>query len=90
MSEVVVVPDEESLKIESDGCVCTVEGCGKVFQASSQLHMHEVKHHRGGQLSARSGNTRYFCPMDNCERSREKARPFPRLGQLKQVTFQLK
>ncbi len=78
--------DEESLKIESDGCVCEFEGCGRVFQGSSQLHMHQVKHHQGKKLSVRSGNSQFYCPVDNCERSRDNAKPFPRLGQLKQVT----
>lgn len=80
-----VVPDEGSLEIESYGCVCAVEGCGREFQSSSQLRMHQLKHHQGKELSPRSGNTKYFCPVEGCERSKESGKPFPRLGQLKQV-----
>lgn len=82
---VVVVPAEEELKIERNGCVCAVEGCGRLFQTSSQLQMHLTKHHEGRQLSARSGASHYYCPIENCERSLSNGRPFPRLGQLKQV-----
>ncbi len=82
---VVVVPAEEDLKIESNGCVCTLQGCGKLFQTSSQLQMHLVKHHEGKQLGLRIGTTVYFCPVENCDRSVRGGKSFPRLGQLKQV-----
>ena len=81
----VVVPAEEELKIESTGSVCTVQGCEKLFQTSSHLQMHLAKHHEGRQLSARVGSIAYYCPVENCERSLPGKKPFPRLGQLKQV-----
>jgi hypothetical protein len=86
MSQVqVIVPTVEELKIEENGCMCTVQDCGGVFQTSAQLRMHVTKHHEGKKLSVRNGATHYYCPVENCERSLSKQKPFPRLGQLKQV-----
>ena len=83
--QVVVIPTEEDLKIESNGCVCTFEGCSRLFQGSSQLQMHLTKHHHGKQLDIRIGSSVYYCPVVNCDRNASKGQPFPRLGQLKQV-----
>ena len=51
--------------------------------------MHVVRHHEGGEL-ARGTDTpgsgrNFYCPVEECERSKGKDKPFPRLGQLKQV-----
>ena len=82
----VIVPSVDELKIETGGSICHVEGCGGVFSSSSQLHMHLAKHHRRKPLLLRKGNSLYCCPVSGCERSKEgKGKPFPRLGQLKQV-----
>ena len=85
MTQKVIIPAEEKLKIESDGCVCAVEGCGKSFQTSSQLYMHLTKHHQGKNLRPREGKAFFFCPVRGCPRSIINGKPFPRLGQLKQV-----
>lgn len=85
MVPLVIVPTEEELKIESNGWVCPVGGCKGTFQTSSQLQMHLTKRHEGRELSVRSGTSHYYCPVQNCERSLPNKRPFPRLGQLKQV-----
>ena len=81
----VFVPAEEELKIENNGWICQVEGCGGLFQTSSQLKMHLTKHHEGRELSVRCGTSHYYCPVVSCERSLPNQKPFPRLGQLKQV-----
>ena len=86
MDVAIVVPREEDLEIDSDGSVCTVEGCGRVFKTSSQLHMHITKHHRGKPLAHKVESRVYCCPVETCGRSKnEGGKPFPRLGQLKQV-----
>ena len=81
----VVVPKEEDLKIESAGCVCEVDGCAKLFKGSAQLHMHFIKHHQGRKLGVKSGSSVFYCPVENCDRGVSSGKPFPRLGQLKQV-----
>lgn len=82
----VIVPSVDELNIETGGFVCDFEGCGEVFKGSSQLHMHQAKHHRKKPLLMRSGSTLYCCPVSGCDRSKGgKGKPFPRLGQLKQV-----
>ena len=86
----VVCPSREELEVEAGGHVCPSEGCGKVFQASSQLQMHLTRHHHGEKLSAAASSPRdcvFYCPVVGCSRSSEKGNPFPRLGQLKQVSF---
>ena len=84
--EVFMVPPEKDLAIESGDNACCVEGCERVFKTSSQLHMHLTKHHRGEPLAHKIRNTVYYCPVEGCERSKNgRGRPFPRLGQLKQV-----
>ena len=89
-SQKVVCPSREELEIECGEHVCPSEGCAKAFQTSSQLQMHITRHHRGENLrSVGKGSTPdcvYFCPVGECPRSKAFGRPFPRLGQLKQVS----
>lgn len=80
------VPPLPDLNIE-EGCVCPVKTCCKIFQSSSQLRMHFLRHHDGCKLPVKTGGGEaLFCPVDGCSRGPECRQPFPRLGQLKQVT----
>lgn len=89
-SQRVVCPTQEELEIESGEYVCRSEGCGRAFQTSSQLQMHLSRHHLGEKLSSvgRQSTTGcvYYCPVEGCPRSKGTDKPFPRLGQLKQVS----
>ena len=83
----VICPSEDELEIE-EGCECPVEGCCKHFKGSSQMQMHLVRHHKGLNLKdipSTVSNSVYCCPVHGCSRGKDKGRPFPRLGQLKQV-----
>ena len=85
----IVCPSREELEVEAGEHVCPFEGCGKVFQASSQLQMHLTRHHHGEKLSVGASSSKdcvFYCPVVGCSRSSEKGNPFPRLGQLKQVS----
>ena len=88
-SQRVVCPTQEELEIESGEHVCPSEGCGRAFQTSSHLKMHVSRHHLGEKLSSvgRTSTTGcvYYCPVEACPRSKGTDKPFPRLGQLKQV-----
>lgn len=78
--------DFPELAIE-DKCVCPVKSCGSEFSSSSQLTMHILRHHKGCKLPVRSGEgSEHYCPVDNCSRAQGNGKPFPRLGQLKQVS----
>lgn len=90
-SQKIVCPTREELQVEHGDYVCPSEGCGKVFQVSSQLQMHITRHHHGQKLTStgEGGNLSrdcvYYCPVEGCLRSKANGQPFPRLGQLKQV-----
>lgn len=82
----VIVPPVEELEIEQGGLVCEVDGCRGRFSGSSQLHMHMEKHHKKKPLCIKTGKSVYCCPVSGCDRSKGgTGKPFPRLGQLKQV-----
>lgn len=83
-----IVPQESELQVETN-VPCTVEGCEKTFKSSSSLRMHISRHHEGAGLSSvapgnRDIKTLYYCPVVGCNRSLV-GKPFPRMGQLKQV-----
>lgn len=82
----VIVPQESELGIESE-ITCSVEGCDKSFKSSSCYKMHMTRHHKGVGLESipRDKDTVYYCPVTKCSRSSNGGKPFPRLGQLKQV-----
>lgn len=88
----VVVPSLNELAIQED-VFCQVEGCNKRFKSSACLLMHKVRHHDGlSMTSVAPGNQSskrkkiYYCPVEDCNRSQKnKGKPFPRIGQLKQV-----
>ena len=97
-SQKIVCPTREELQVEHGDYVCPSEGCGRLFQVSSQLQMHITRHHRGQKLTSTctgaggeheggslSRDCVYFCPVEGCPRSKTNGQPFPRLGQLKQV-----
>lgn len=93
-SQKIVCPTREELQVEHGDYVCLSEGCGKVFQVSSQLQMHITRHHHGQKLASTgegvgggslSRDCVYYCPVEGCPRSKMNGQPFPRLGQLKQV-----
>ena len=80
-----VCPLAEDLEVEG-AAVCPVEGCGSEFPSSSHLRMHVARHHEGRKLRRRGGGRQaFYCPVGKCERSEGGGKPFPRLGQLKQV-----
>lgn len=80
-----VCPPAEELEVEG-AVVCPVEGCGSEFPSSSHLHMHVARHHEGRKLRGKGGGRQaFYCPVGKCERSEGGGKPFPRLGQLKQV-----
>ena len=81
-----ICPQPEDLTV-GGVVVCTAEGCGHEFQSSSHLHMHKARHHSGKPMEKASGGKiqQFYCPVEECKRSVGKGRPFPRMGQLKQV-----
>ena len=88
----VIVPSLSELAIQED-VLCPVEGCNKRFKSSACLSMHKVRHHDGltmtsvapGNQSSKR-NKLYYCPVEDCNRSQKNnGKPFPRIGQLKQV-----
>ena len=80
-----VCPQPEDLTVGAM-VTCPVEGCGRQFESSSHLQMHVVRHHHGRPLEKDvQGVQAFYCPVEDCERSRLKGKPFPRMGQLKQV-----
>lgn len=81
-----VCPPAEELKI--GGVVtCPHEGCNQQLQSSSHLQMHLARRHGGKPLEKAKlkGQVAFYCPEEKCERSQGKGKPFPRMGQLKQV-----
>ncbi len=82
-----VCPLPEELAVKGE-VTCPVEGCGHRFPSSSHLQMHTVRHHQGRTLESkpRCEAAVFYCPAEGCARSERKGRPFPRLGQLKQVS----
>ena len=85
----VIIPEEKELAVEAR-ITCSFENCSKTFKSSSCYRMHMTRHH-GVSLPtlppSPAGNTmkkEYYCPVSGCNRSNG-GKPFPRLGQLKQV-----
>ena len=80
-----VCPPPEELEVKGVA-VCQVEGCGREFPSSSHLQMHVARHHEGRKLRGRGGKRlAFYCPVGECERREGGGKPFPRLGELKQV-----
>ena len=86
----VVCPSVEQLEF-SGPVVCPVEGCGKELPSSSCLAMHVARRHDGLPLERKAGegSVEFYCPVEGCGRSTLAGKPFPRLGQLKQVCRQV-
>ena len=83
-------PSEHELTVEHS-IICPVDGCNKQFKSSSCLLMHKLRRHEKRTLekSAKEGKMLYFCPEETCQRNEKNgSKPFPRLGQLKQVIFE--
>ena len=90
--ERIVCPSVEELEY-SGPIQCHVEGCGKELPSSACLRMHVTRRHHGKPLERAAGDSaaggagaQFYCPVKDCSRSREGGEPFPRLGQLKQVS----
>ena len=84
---VVIVPSESDLMVEEKSS-CPFHNCQKSFKSSASLKMHITRHHEGKSLTCALDRTTkaYYCPVNGCNRSqRKEGKPFPRLGQLKQV-----
>lgn len=76
---------------------CPVEGCSKILFNTASLRMHVVKTHNiieseeEKALFTRSSEKKkctkkhFYCPVLDCSRGKSSKKPFPRLGQLKQV-----
>lgn len=80
-----VCPPPEELEVKGVA-VCPVEGCEREFPSSSHLQMHVARHHEGRKLRGRGGKRlAFYCPVKECERREGGGKPFPRLGELKQV-----
>jgi len=80
-----VCPPPEELEVKGVA-VCPVEGCEREFPSSSHLQMHVARHHEGRKLRGRGGKRlAFYCPVEECERREGGGKPFPRLGELKQV-----
>ena len=79
-----VCPGAEAMEIE--GVVhCPVDGCGQQLSSSSHLQMHIVRRHRDQRLQGAGQRKVFYCPVEGCERALGQDKPFPRMGQLKQV-----
>lgn len=81
-----VCPSKDQLVV--NGVVqCPVEGCREHIYGSSRLQMHILRHHLGRTLGEGGGKkaASFYCPQRDCERGVGRGKPFPRLGQLKQV-----
>ena len=94
----VICPTEESLKKVEVGIPCTQSGCDRIFPNRPNLRMHLVKTHgvtncanekkifaKGKHELRPRLDKHFYCPVKYCTRGVESKRPFPRLGQLKQV-----
>ena len=79
-----VCPHPEELEVKGVA-VCPVEGCEREFPSSSHLQMHVARHHEGRKLRGRGKRLAFYCPVEECERREGGGKPFPRLGELKQV-----
>ena len=97
ITEEVICPSEEDLLMIESDIACPLS-CGRIFSNTSSLEMHLTKTHKkptdpakehlyDKQKSKTGPKTvkKYFCPVEGCPRSKESKRPFPRMGQLKQV-----
>ena len=81
-----VCPSSDQLAVH--GVVqCPLEGCKEQLYGLSRLQMHILRHHLGRALQDGRGRkaVSFFCPHRGCERGFGKGKPFPRMGQLKQV-----
>ena len=92
----VFCPTEESLKIIENGVPCSQIGCDRIFPNQPTLRMHLIKTHgiitcaKEKEIFAKGKHEpriekHFYCPVKKCTRGMETKRPFPRLGQLKQV-----
>ena len=85
-----ICPSPEDLEF-SGPVQCPIEGCGKELPSSACLRMHVTRRHYGKRLERESESltsescVAFYCPVRCCNRSKEGGKPFPRLGQLKQV-----
>jgi hypothetical protein len=76
---------------------CPVEGCSKILFNTASLRMHVVKTHNitasdeekalftRNSAKKKCVKKHFYCPVDGCSRGKSSKKPFPRLGQLKQV-----
>ena len=93
----VVCPTEETLKTLDCAVPCSQQGCDRIFPNKPSLRMHLIKTHsvvtcsKEREMFAKGKSKskvekHFYCPAKYCTRGIENKRPFPRLGQLKQVT----
>ena len=91
-----ICPSVETLTNFETAVPCPAQGCTKVFPSTSSLRMHVVKTHNMAtcieekQVFVRGAtkaqvSKHFYCPVEFCPRGKDSKRPFPRLGQLKQV-----
>lgn len=92
---------DELTRIETE-IPCHVQGCSKIFLSSSALRMHVIKTHnmfandvekrlfsRLNSSSKKSTTKKvFYCPINDCSRSKTSKKPFLKLAHVKQVLSQ--
>lgn len=86
-----IYPTVEELELMCTSVRCTQADCSAVFQSSSNLNMHLIKHHKidSDKLTKRLGKCEYYCPVKPCAYHEDSKKYFSKLKYLKQHYFKV-